>query len=513
MSNSQINGSNSTGNYYDGGSTNNKGGASFRAGSSKNLKSVSNKSDTGVYSSVVVDGDSTDKALASGVFSYNNSKPLAPRLTKMLASKLNDAIARGSSAPPERLGINKIDSVITNKTSTGIRDGNFNLSTGKYSSIINSTDSFGTDNETVLNGSYIGGMVYQVGKYPIFSNYNPIKSIGTSPAPSPSPTIVVTATPTVTPTKTLTPTPSASSNIVVSTPTVTPTNTTTPTPSSAVVISTNSANFNNCAANVSSVGTNGRASYYGAYDLSGNIWEWIENSVGVGNKVFRGGNWGYDANYLSSTYRNYGDRTSISSYIGFRVASYNQLSVYPSVVQVGDVSNTADSLTGYGAVSYSYYIGTYEVTNSQYAEFLNSIAKTDTYGLYSNNMNVSIYGGISRSGSIDNYVYTTKTNMSNKPVNFVTWASCARYCNWLHNGKPNGNQDGTTTENGSYDMSLSEPVRTNNATIFIPEENEWYKAAYYKGGSTNAGYWLYATQSNTAPSCVSLNGSGDGIPV
>ena len=40
------------------------------------------------------------------------------------------------------------------------------------------------------------------------------------------------------------------------------------------------------------------------------------------------------------------------------------------------------------------------------------------------------------------------------------------------------------------------------ATYVIPTENEWYKAAYYKGGSTNAGYWRYATQSNTLPSNI-----------
>jgi formylglycine-generating enzyme required for sulfatase activity len=33
----------------------------------------------------------------------------------------------------------------------------------------------------------------------------------------------------------------------------------------------------------------------------------------------------------------------------------------------------------------------------------------------------------------------------------------------------------------------------------ISSEDEWYKAAYYKGGSTNAGYWCYATRSNNAP--------------
>jgi hypothetical protein len=45
-------------------------------------------------------------------------------------------------------------------------------------------------------------------------------------------------------------------------------------------------------------------------------------------------------------------------------------------------------------------------------------------------------------------------------------------------------------------------TRNSNAKYVIPTENEWYKAAYYKGGSTNAGYWLYPTQSNTEPSNV-----------
>jgi len=31
----------------------------------------------------------------------------------------------------------------------------------------------------------------------------------------------------------------------------------------------------------------------------------------------------------------------------------------------------------------------------------------------------------------------------------------------------------------------------------VASEDEWYKAAYYKGGSTNAGYWYYPTGSDT----------------
>ncbi len=37
------------------------------------------------------------------------------------------------------------------------------------------------------------------------------------------------------------------------------------------------------------------------------------------------------------------------------------------------------------------------------------------------------------------------------------------------------------------------------AEYFLPTENEWYKAAYYKTGGTNAGYWLYPWCSNTPP--------------
>ena len=46
-------------------------------------------------------------------------------------------------------------------------------------------------------------------------------------------------------------------------------------------------------------------------------------------------------------------------------------------------------------------------------------------------------------------------------------------------------------------MSVSKNV---GATVWIPSEDEWYKAAYYdpnKGGAGVGGYWAQATQSNT----------------
>jgi formylglycine-generating enzyme required for sulfatase activity len=95
------------------------------------------------------------------------------------------------------------------------------------------------------------------------------------------------------------------------------------------------------------------------------------------------------------------------------------------------------------------------------------------------------------------------------PVFDVTWLDAARFCNWLENGQPSGagiTEGPGTTETGAYTLNgainwsqLMLITRNTGATYFIPSENEWYKSAYYKGGSTNAGYWLYPTQSNTAP--------------
>ena len=48
------------------------------------------------------------------------------------------------------------------------------------------------------------------------------------------------------------------------------------------------------------------------------------------------------------------------------------------------------------------------------------------------------------------------------------------------------------------------------ATFYVPTEDQWYKAAYYKGGSTNAGYWNYATQSDSDPAAVTAGLTGVG---
>lgn len=184
-------------------------------------------------------------------------------------------------------------------------------------------------------------------------------------------------------------------------------------------------------------------------------------------------------------------------------------------VTVGDPGNSADG-TGYGAVGYVYQIGKYDVTLAQYTAFLNAVATvSDPYGLYNSGLATNFTAfGIARNGSPGSYSYAvigSATRRNDMPVFDVSWGDAARFCNWLCNGQPSapGTVAGPgTTETGAYtlngantDSALIGIVRNSGATYFIPSENEWYKAAYYKSGPS-AGYWKYPTQSDSTPSNV-----------
>jgi formylglycine-generating enzyme required for sulfatase activity len=174
-------------------------------------------------------------------------------------------------------------------------------------------------------------------------------------------------------------------------------------------------------------------------------------------------------------------------------------------VTVGDPGNTPDDevmndgTTGYGGVAYTYRIGKYEVTNAQYCEFLNAADPTgqNPYYLYNPDMD-GTFGGITfdpNRGRGD--LYRTIPGRENNAVNLVSYYNALRFANWMHNGAT----PGADTEDGAYDMSLGEGVvRKPGAQVFLPTEDEWYKAAYYMGGGASSGYWDYPTQSDTPPS-------------
>jgi sulfatase modifying factor 1 len=202
-------------------------------------------------------------------------------------------------------------------------------------------------------------------------------------------------------------------------------------------------------------------------------------------------------------------------------------------VTVANPGNPADTLvmnkgaapdftTGYGAVDYVYQISKHNVTNAQYAQFLNAVDATGSNALRiydtrmsSDTLGVAYTGGIDRDLTAESGAkYAAKPGQDNYPAIWINWASGARFVNWLANGQGAGG-----TESGVYDMALipsnnsfaTPPPRAAGATFFLPSENEFYKAAYYdpaKNGGAG-GYWTYGTRSDTAPLSMAPPGTAN----
>lgn len=183
-------------------------------------------------------------------------------------------------------------------------------------------------------------------------------------------------------------------------------------------------------------------------------------------------------------------------------------------VLIENPGNIPDSITNSGKVEYIFEIGKHQITNAQYARFLNATAiYSDPYGLYNVNMENGLFGGIERIKKDEGYFYEPLAEYHNLPVVYVSWFDAARFCNWLHFGEPAIGESvlGTTEGNfeiGAYNTSIFsagrdvQKVETHNpgAKYWIPTLDEWNKAAYFdplKDGI--GGYWLYPTQSDTKP--------------
>jgi formylglycine-generating enzyme len=197
--------------------------------------------------------------------------------------------------------------------------------------------------------------------------------------------------------------------------------------------------------------------------------------------------------------------------LAFLAASARGVTI--ATVRVGSPGNAPDPANGgfLGAVAYNYEIGTYDVTNAQYAEFLNAKASSaDPYGLWDLDMDYPPLTAISRIGS-GPYNYIVNTGFANKPVVGTSWYDAVRFVNWLQNGQ--GNAD---TESGTYSITgggnNSGTVLTPSATQravwaatnsfhwLLPSENEWYKAAYYN--PLGRMYYDYPFQSNLQPAAL-----------
>lgn len=177
--------------------------------------------------------------------------------------------------------------------------------------------------------------------------------------------------------------------------------------------------------------------------------------------------------------------------------------------------NDADSpdhrFRRWGRVNYNYSISTYEVTNSQYAAFLNSVsAEGDPHQLWLPADGRRWHDEILQ---IDNgqggYRYEVVPGKEMNPVVRVTHRSIFRMMNWMHNGMQ---PDIATTDYGAYDTSrwgfdpnglyTDSMQHEPNAKFHLAGEDEWYKAAYFdpnRFGESEPGYWFYPTRHDDEP--------------
>jgi len=199
---------------------------------------------------------------------------------------------------------------------------------------------------------------------------------------------------------------------------------------------------------------------YGTYDQCANIDEWIETKGSDGTRPVVGSSWdsggSADANAYWEDYPEGGNPSGDSEDTGFRVASSTGVSttatastawtmlknnflrtglsavegshsvtpVALTLVSIGDANSNDD--TGYGGVNYGYYIGKYEITYSQYCEFLNAVAATDSHSLYNENMSTLPM----------NYINLMVTPSSVVPAGAVTLAYGCNFSIWNYQGIP-----------------------------------------------------------------------------
>lgn len=183
-------------------------------------------------------------------------------------------------------------------------------------------------------------------------------------------------------------------------------------------------------------------------------------------------------------------------------------------VMVGNPSNPPDALTGCGAVARSFAIAKHEVTVEQYAAFLTAVAARDPHGLWNAGQKID------RGGKEGAYTYVARPGHEREPVMNVSFLDAMRFANWMHHSHTFAagaaiDSAATTpaagaadvsriTETGAYDLAVGGGLaaRSPAARVWIPSEDEWYKAAYHHphaAGGPPGGYWRFPTRSDTPP--------------
>lgn len=156
-------------------------------------------------------------------------------------------------------------------------------------------------------------------------------------------------------------------------------------------------------------------------------------------------------------------------------------------LDIANVGNTADG-TGYGSVSYTYRVGSTEVSNAMIA----------VYNVLNPGDQISI------------------ADASSKAAQSIAFHEAAMFVNWMNtvtgndiaykivqvdvDGSPEFVVQEWDSVNDPDDYNAANPFRSKRALYALPTIDEYYKAAYYDAATDS--YSLYTTGSDTAPNAV-----------
>lgn len=194
------------------------------------------------------------------------------------------------------------------------------------------------------------------------------------------------------------------------------------------------------------------------------------------------------------------------------------LSAAPELVTVGDPGNpgheTAFDNSRYspqpGAVGHPYRIAKREVSNADYAAFLNAHATSkDPHQFFDERMKIT------RTGVPGAWRYAASPGSDNDGVAFVSRTNAARYCNFLTTGDPGRGPykvEKRIRENGkTHDaiVGFRDLTFLDEARIYsLPDMHEFYKAGWYDGAGA---YRKISTETRHAPSHYGLENHASGL--
>ena len=119
--------------------------------------------------------DYAGKAVSSGTFAHNHTKPISTLITSEIAGVNNSSILSPSNARNRARSINKLEVLTTRQFTTAIRNNKYNRVTDSWVSgyPVVSVDTLATDVAATPTAAVPGKLTYMTGnKAPVYGNQN-----------------------------------------------------------------------------------------------------------------------------------------------------------------------------------------------------------------------------------------------------------------------------------------------------------------------------------------------------